>query len=199
MPSLINELVLVLNRFYLAVQVTEAKDAICALVTGKAKVIDEDYTPYTFSEWERITNRFKDSIDFTSKYPGTIRSPSIELLVPQVIAFPDCEYTSPLIKSVKYSRKNIFQRDSYTCQYCNKKTKREDLTIDHIVPRSRGGSNNWKNVVASCIFCNAEKGDKLLTELGWKLIQELKEPRWRSHIGTPFTQVKRSYWERFLK
>lgn len=194
--SLIHESVLVLNRYHLAVQVSEVKDAICALVAGKAKVIDDTYNLYTLNEWKKLTAEHPEHAE---KYQGLLRSPSIQIFAPQVIIFPDCEYTSPLIRAVKYSRKNIFQRDGYTCQYCGKKFDKKELNIDHIVPRSRGGPNSWRNVVTSCIYCNAEKGDKLITELGWKLIAEPREPRWKSHVGKPFNQAKRKYWEAFLK
>ena len=196
--SLINEPVLVLNRHYLAVQVSEVRDAICVLFSNKAKVIDDQWITYTFHQWENKTRQIQLNNTELSKYTGILYSPSTAILAPQVIFFPECEYTSPLIKSIRYSRRNIFQRDLYTCQYCYKKFNKDNLSIDHIVPKSRGGTNNWKNVVTCCKQCNMQKGDKLITELGWNLKQEPKEPKWKSHIGKPFNQEKRSYWETFL-
>ena len=193
----------------MAVQVTIVKDAIIALATGKAQIIDDNYTTYNFDNWVDFTRRADENT--RRKYNGVLRSPSTHILAPQVIRFPDCEYTSPLIKTVKYSRRNIYSRDNYRCQYCDNKrkefrdaldmgaTKKEILNLDHIIPRSRGGQSNWINVVTSCIWCNADKGDKLLEELGWKLKKQPTKPKWTSHTGTPFGRAKQKFWEKFLQ
>lgn len=208
---LLTESVLVLNKYYLAVQVTVVKDSIIALVTGKAQVVDDDYVVYNLNQWreysESLNGEDQETLD---KYAGMLRSPSTSLLAPQVIRFPDCEYTSPLIKTVKYSRRNIYNRDKYTCQYCHntrpefKKAikggvpKKSLLNLDHVIPRSRGGPSSWTNIVTSCKWCNADKGDKLLDELGWKLPKTPAKPKWQSHVGTPFQMAKKEYWQRFL-
>jgi 5-methylcytosine-specific restriction endonuclease McrA len=194
--SLLNENVLVLNKHYLAVQVAVAKEAIIALVTGKAQVVDETYAVYNLDQWHEYTTGA--SLDDMDKYPGILRSPSVQLLVPHVIRFPDCEYSSPLIKTVKYSRRNIYQRDGHTCQYCGDKFRKEFLTLDHIIPKSKGGRSSWTNIVTCCKQCNADKGDQLLEDIGWKLLKQPVKPRWNSHIGTPFKAAKKKYWENFL-
>jgi hypothetical protein len=97
-----------------------------------------------------------------NKYEGLVRSPSVTLLAPQVIIFPDCDYTSPLIKAIKYSRRNIYQRDNMTCQYCGRQADKGILNLDHVIPRSRGGPSSWSNVVTSCKPCNDKMGYKLL-------------------------------------
>ena len=196
--SQLDELVLALNRNFFAIEVTDTKDAICSLVLGRAVVVDEDYNKYTLDEWIKITNQFSLDTDFTKKYPIVIKSPSISLFAPHVIAYQRNDSIPIKGRSVRFSRKSIMQRDNYTCQYCGVKPKKEDINLDHIIPKSRGGTNSWINLVASCIYCNAKKGDRLLTELGWKLIQEPKEPKWKSHIGTPFNQIKAEIWNKFL-
>lgn len=199
MSKILKSSVLILNKYFLAVQVSTVQNAVSALFTGKARVINELYDSFDFKRWIDYTSENKSNSEVTGKYIGTINSPSISILAPQVIIFPDCKYTSPLIKAVKYSRKNIFHRDNHICQYCNKKFKANELNIDHIVPRSRGGSNSWNNLVTSCISCNAKKDNSLLSEIGWKLTKEPKEPEWKSHIGKPFSMIKRKYWKNFLK
>jgi 5-methylcytosine-specific restriction endonuclease McrA len=67
--------------------------------------------------------------------------------------------------NVKFSRKNIFLRDNYTCQYCGEKCDVKNLTCDHIIPKSRGGITEWTNIVTSCIRCNLLKSDKLPEEV----------------------------------
>ena len=196
--SLLNELVLCLNQNYFAIEVTDIKDAICSLVLGRAVVVDEDYNKYTLSEWIKITKEFINDESFRKKYPLIISSPSTSILLPHVIAYQHSDFVPIKGRAVRFSRKSIMQRDNYTCQYCGVKPKREDINLDHIIPKSRGGTNSWMNLVASCIYCNAKKGDRLITELGWKLIQDPKEPKWKSHIGTPFNQIKAEIWNRFL-
>jgi len=195
---LVNESVLVLNKYFMAIQVTVAKEAICALVTGKAKVVDESYKTYNLADWAAFTAAKKDN-ELAKVYAGIIRSPSIQIFAPQVVIIPDCEFNSPLIKTVKYSRRNIYQRDNYTCQYCHKKVRKDHMTLDHVIPKSRGGKSKWNNVVASCTWCNAKKGDRLLSELGWTLKKLPAPPRWKSHVGIPFSRGKKEYWNNFLK
>jgi len=77
------------------------------------------------------------------------------------------EYVPIPYNGVVFTRKNIFLRDNYTCQYCG---KNGNLTIDHVVPRSRGGDDAWENVVACCVRCNNRKGDRIPEEEGMKLI-----------------------------
>ena len=69
------------------------------------------------------------------------------------------------------SRKNIYIRDGYTCQYCGQVFHARDLTLDHVVPRSKGGLSVWQNMVAACSRCNHRKGDRLLEEAGLKLLR----------------------------
>ena len=195
--SLIHEQVLVLNKYFLAIQVTVVKEAICALVTGKARVVDQDYRSYDLESWREYTTQERGN-GTARAYSGFIRSPSVEIFAPQIIMIPDCEFNSPLIKTIKYSRRNIYQRDDNLCQYCGKKVDKKSLTLDHVIPKSRGGKSSWTNVVASCVWCNSEKGDKLLSELGWKLLKTPTRPKWKSHIGIPFAKSKKKYWEKFL-
>jgi hypothetical protein len=194
--SVLNDSVLVLNKHLLAVQVTTVRDAIIALVAGRAKVIDQEYQQFSWDQWAiRTPKILATNID---SYTGIVHSPSVNIVAPQVIVAIECEYLETTIRSVRYSRRNVFQRDGMICQYCGKKCSKDESTIDHVYPRSRGGKNSWANVVTCCISCNAEKGDKTLEELGWTLRSKPTVPRWKSHIGRPFSTEKKKYWERFL-
>ncbi len=75
---------------------------------------------------------------------------------------------------VKLTRKEVFRRDSFTCQYCGKHTN--DLTIDHVIPRHLGGQQIWTNVVAACSTCNHKKGGRTLAEAKMTLLHQPKEP-----------------------
>lgn len=194
MTDILSDSVLVLNQAYLAIQVWTAKDAISALVAGRAEVINKQYRTFSFDQWiQQSLDEDKES------YSGIVRSPSVTILVPQVIRVPEYKYCNFAPERVRYSRVNIYRRDSYICQYCRKKTPRSDLTLDHIIPKSRGGKNIWENIVTCCKPCNTMKGDKLLSELGWELKTKPRQPRWKSHVGIPFGAQKKAYWETFLR
>lgn len=188
--------VLVLNKHLLAIQVTDTQSAVCALVSGRARVIDETYTTYDLSAWIEKTKQLRR--EGTKLYHKLLRSPSIAIYAPQVIIIPDCLFNNTMLKSVRYSRQNIYKRDSYRCAYCKDRFDHKSLTIDHIVPRSRGGQTSWTNIVACCRSCNAKKKDHTPEELGWTRPFP-KEPAWTTHIGLPFDKVKRSYWSNFLR
>lgn len=201
--SVLSKTVLLLNKYYLALQVTTVDSAIGALAKGKAQVVTENYRTYDIYEWNEWCRENKSEL---SKYEGLVRSPSLYLFAPQVIRVPDCEYHTNIVKTVKYSRRNVFQRDNHKCVYCeNKRPEMIDncrgdkaLTLDHVIPRSKGGKSSWSNIVTACKWCNADKGDKLLEEIGWTLHTKPVQPKWRSHVGTPFNRIKKKYWENFL-
>ena len=98
---------------------------------------------------------------------GRIHSPSVSFDVPSVIRLLEYRRIPHQVRAI--SRKNILIRDQYTCQYCNREFGAADLTLDHVVPRSRGGNNTWENLVASCLRCNNRKGDRLPAEASMKL------------------------------
>jgi 5-methylcytosine-specific restriction endonuclease McrA len=104
-----------------------------------------------------------------------VRSPSISLPLPSVIRL--LKYYRVPYRMIELSRKNIIRRDNYRCQYCGKKTS--TLTIDHVIPKSRGGTDTWDNLVAACVKCNNKKGNRTPSEANMPL---LKKPRKPNHI-----------------
>lgn len=101
-----------------------------------------------------------------------INSPSTKLLLPSVLRL--AHYVPvPKIRN-KLNKSYVLLRDSFICQYCGKKLKESEITLDHIIPRSRGGRNNWQNLATACPECNSKKGDKLPEEAGFRL---KKDPR----------------------
>lgn len=192
---------LVLNRNWMAIQVCSVKRAINLLYQGHAKAIDQDFSSYNFNDWSQVSQEMVeiDSNEF-------IFSPTLKLKIPRVIVL--MLYDKLPKRHVSFSRKNIFERDKYTCQYCGKKEKETSrnvsqmgknvLNLDHIVPRSRGGKTTWKNVVVTCCKCNTKKGNKLLEELGWTLFKIPKEPSWLPIINIGLTLKPHKQWINFL-
>ena len=130
-----------------------------------ALVLNADYRPlsyYPLSIWcwqDAIKAVFLERVNIVSEYDKTVRSPSFEMRLPSVVSLKT--YVKPS-RHPAFTRFNVFLRDRFTCQYCG---TREDLTFDHVVPRSKGGHTTWENVVAACSPCNLRKGDRLPREV----------------------------------
>jgi 5-methylcytosine-specific restriction endonuclease McrA len=130
-----------------------------------ALVLNADYRPlsyYPLSIWcwqDAIKAVFLARVNIVSEYERTVRSPSFEMRLPSVVSLKN--YVRPS-RQPAFTRFNVFLRDRFTCQYCG---TREDLTFDHVVPRSKGGHTTWENVVAACSPCNLTKGDRLPREV----------------------------------
>ena len=107
---------------------------------------------------------FLGKVEVLKEYEREIKGVSVNVRQPAVIRLLRLVKNNHV--NVKFSRKNIFLRDNYTCQYCGKKSEPKSLTCDHIVPRSRGGTAEWTNIVTSCLPCNLKKGDKMPDEVG---------------------------------
>jgi 5-methylcytosine-specific restriction endonuclease McrA len=144
------EHVLLLNITYEPLKIIDWKRAITLLCLGKVEVIEE-------------YNREVRSVSFTIKLPSVVR-----LL--QMVRRPK----SP----VRFSRQNIYARDRYHCQYCGSKFPTEELTYDHVIPKSRGGKTQWENIVTCCVECNRQKGGRTPSEASMSLIREPSRPSW---------------------
>src|SRR5467141_1917509 len=105
----------------------------------------------------------------------------------------------PFLDRVAFNKKNILRRDGYTCQYCNRRGER--LTVDHVLPRSRGGDTTWTNVVAACLRCNLKKGNRLPEETGMRLIREPIHPKFvfSTHmLRHPHAHSLLDSWRKYL-
>lgn len=131
-----------------------------------ALVLNADFRPlsyYPLSLWpwqEVVKAVFQDRVDVVSTYDKVIRSPSCEFVLPSVVslkAFIDQD------RPPAFTRFNLFLRDGFACQYCG---ARQELTFDHIIPRSRGGRTTWENIVTACAPCNLRKGGRTPHEAG---------------------------------
>lgn len=131
-----------------------------------ALVLNADYRPlsyYPLSLWpwqEAIKAVFLDRVDVVSTYDQVVRSPSFEMPIPSVVSLK--QYVAQ-DRPPAFTRFNVFLRDSFACQYCG---SAEDLTFDHVVPRSQGGRTSWDNIVAACSPCNLMKGGRTPREAG---------------------------------
>lgn len=154
-------------------------DAATPLDRCPALILNADYKPlsyYPLSVWswqDAIKAIFRQSVTVISEYDRVIRSPSWEMKLPSVLAL---KTYIPMERSPAFTRFNVFLRDRFACQYCGDNFKTQDLTFDHVVPRSRGGRTVWENIVAACQCCNIRKGQKLPREVKMFPIAEPKRP-----------------------
>ncbi len=144
-----------------------------------ALVLNADFRPLSYfplSLWswqETVKAVCLDRVNIISHYDRVVRSPSFEMRLPSVISLK--EYI-PTARRPAFTRFNVFLRDRFTCQYCGDEFVTNELTFDHVVPKSRGGRTSWTNVVTACSPCNLLKGNRLLRESGMFLQRAPIEP-----------------------
>lgn len=140
-------------------------------------VLDQSYMPISVVSLKRaMTYIAKDKVEVIRQYERTIRSAHAYWKMPAVVRFT-IKFNRPR-KIVKFSRKNVYARDRWHCQYCRHKFEPCELTYDHVVPKSRGGKTEWDNIVTCCIECNMKKGDKTPQEAGMVLHKIPTKPDW---------------------
>ncbi len=137
---------------------------------GKVLVLNASYEPLNITNWRRaVILLIKDKAE-QLEHNDIMIYPSFPL--PSVIRLRN--YVKVPYKEIPLTRKNVLERDRHTCQYC--KYKGDKLTLDHVVPRSRGGKDTWDNLVAACVRCNIRKGNRTPKEAEMPLIQPPRKP-----------------------
>jgi 5-methylcytosine-specific restriction endonuclease McrA len=185
--NVLQEPVLVLNRNWQYIAVATANEAIRDLFTEVATAVDpETYATYTFADW--VERGVADG-------KPVIRTPRLQIEVPEVIVLE--HYDKIPRQAMHYSKHQIYKRDRFLCQYCGKQLKREQLTIDHVIPRRQGGQTSWENCVTSCGPCNAEKADRTPVEAGMKLRAKPVKPAWSARF-IRLAQGRKPSWAKFM-
>ncbi len=139
--------VLVLNQSYEPISICSARKAVILVLLNKAELITQR------------DNRF-------------FRSVSTKLPQPSIIKLS--KYIRVPFQNIEATRRNVLRRDDHRCQYCGKKSF--ELTIDHIIPKSRGGADSWENLITACTRCNNKKGNRTPEEAGMPLLSKAKKP-----------------------
>jgi 5-methylcytosine-specific restriction endonuclease McrA len=196
---MLNSAVLVLNRNFQPIHVTNVRRAFSLLYQGAARAIDEQYRLYDFEDWSALSA----AVDADS-----VKTISRAIRIPRVLVLSVFE-KMPKAR-VRFSRLNIYVRDQDVCQYCHRHLRRTELNLDHVIPRSQGGRTCWENVVVSCIKCNLSKGGRTPEQAGMRLLRKPERPKWNPifrgskhephRSWLPFLNVAdASYWNVELK
>jgi 5-methylcytosine-specific restriction endonuclease McrA len=141
-----------------------------------ALVLNADFRPLSYfplSLWpwqEAVKAVFLERVDVVAEYDTVVHSPSFEMRLPSVISLR--EYVAQ-DRPPAFTRFNVFLRDGFACQYCG---DTDDLTFDHLVPRSRGGRTTWDNIVTACAPCNLRKGGKYAHHTGMRPYRRPRRP-----------------------
>jgi 5-methylcytosine-specific restriction endonuclease McrA len=190
--SLLYSQVLVLNRLWQAVHVCSARRAFLLLYQGSAQVVSTDpaneYATLDFPEWLRHSQDYGGG-DVVGAVARRVR-------IPKIIVLRTFDRLPK--KDVRFSRQNVFERDSHTCQYCGSRFDRAELNLDHVVPRDRGGQTNWENVVCSCVRCNTRKGNRLPHEANMRLLRVPRKPRWHPLSAFALGPQHDASWRKFV-
>ena len=179
--------VLVLNKFFMPVSVTSLKRAFILLYGGSAKAVSEDYETYDFNSWSEVATASED--DCVRTVSHIIKAPRVIILL---------RYEGYYKKQPKFNRINIFRRDGGYCQYCGNSFPKQELTIDHVIPKSRGGTSIWENVVCCCGKCNRKKGGRTPEQARMKLLNKPVKPKWGPYSNVFIKAVQYKEWEPFL-
>ncbi len=184
--DLLERATLVLNRSWRPVHVTTVRRALCMVFREAARIVSpESLATFTFEQW------------LDQPVPAdevAIRSPRIRIAAPEVILLR--HYDRVPCHEAPFTRRNLFLRDDFTCQYCGRRCSTDHLSVDHVLPRSRGGSTSWENCVLACVACNARKADRTLKEAGLHLLRPPVRPRWTPYLNLRPSQRMDS-WAKF--
>ena len=186
--------VLVLNRNWQAVSVIGVRRAFTLLFRDHARFIGltgGEHALFDVGAW----------IDYSLRNPpgahDAIQTVRMPLRIPDVMILSD--YDRLPVKEARLSRESIFERDAHTCQYCGKTFTSSELTIDHVIPRERGGRNTWENLVTACKTCNSRKANRLPHEAGMALQHKPRRPPRMPFTATAIYEHGMSdQWRAFL-
>ena len=177
---------LVLNRNWQPVSVAPVARALSLVVAERARIVDPiDFRQYTWADWAELVPETDEMF---------VQAVTFRVRVPEVITL--LEYDRVPKNAVTFSRRNIFRRDHFTCQYCHRQPGTEELTIDHVLPRSQGGMSTWENCVLACIDCNSHKADRTPVEARMPLRKLPVRPNWKPLYARHGERIES--WSKFV-
>lgn len=186
--------ILVLNRLWQAVNIVTVPRAFSLLLQDHAQVIytgDGSFRMLNSEAWLKLSE--EAAPDDSEAYVQTVR---MRIRVPKVLLLR--EYDQLPVQEIKFTRQTLFERDNYRCQYCGNSFEEDQLNMDHVIPRDKGGRTSWENIVTSCIKCNSRKANRLPHQANMHLIRKPERPRWRPFVSSLIGQDYDSEWDHFI-
>jgi 5-methylcytosine-specific restriction endonuclease McrA len=190
--------VLVLNRGFVPVHMVTAQRAFCMLFKAAAEVVlieDGHLELYNFQTWQQVSE-FRKAHGPADEEAEWVSTVSYDIEVPRIIRL--LLYSRYPGRRVSFNRRNIFARDENRCQYCGGKFPTDELSLDHVIPLSRGGLTTWGNVVCACTRCNKRKGGRTPDEAVMKLVRRPAQPKYNPMIWLKVRRKKYFSWKQFL-
>ena len=193
MASPLENRVLVLNRGWQPVNIVGVRRAITLLFQEHAQVIFSDpqggHQMLDAAAW----------IEFSQNNPAperSIHTVRLTLRIPPVLLLTG--YDRIPKRGIRFSRHNVYLRDNHCCQYCGQHCHAAELTLDHVVPRERGGKTTWENIVTACVRCNARKANRLPQQAGMALRRAPARPKWGPFMAAAMATEEAGHWQPFL-
>lgn len=187
MEALLHTPVLVLNRNWQAINTIPVKRAFSLVFKQHAKIIEPDtFETHTFETWADLK---------PIEGQPNLSTVGLSFRIPEIISV--LKYSSLPVRRTIFSRMNIYKRDKHTCQYCGDRPGTQELSVDHIHPKSKGGLSSWTNCVLACVDCNRKKSSKTLRQCGMKLLSVPVEPVWNPIFSFKLYNKPQS-WQKFI-
>jgi 5-methylcytosine-specific restriction endonuclease McrA len=186
--------ILVLNRNWQAVNIVGIRRAFSLLCQEHARVINTingEFTTMDFGDWIAWSQEVETGPG--QDFVHTIR---LRILIPKVLLLGSFDRLP--VTEIKFNRENVFIRDNFTCQYTGKRCKASDLTLDHVIPRERGGRTSWENIVTCRRDINSLKANQLPHEAGLKLLRKPSRPKIRPFSAIVASSSIEREWRHFL-
>lgn len=177
---------LVLSKNWMPFETCTVKRAFVKVLSDGAMFVNtEDCSTHDFMSWADLP--VQDGMLSLRTSQMCIRVPEVIVLTASVMGQ----------REIRFTRRSLLKRDKHTCQYCGKSPSPAQLTIDHVIPKSKGGKHTWLNCVISCFDCNIKKGNKYLEQTNMRLMSQPHEPAWSPIFRCPKAHYRES-WKQFL-
>lgn len=152
-------------------------------------VLDQGWQPHRVVSWQRAVGMlFGGKVEVVEEYAEEIRSVSITIRMPAVVRL--LRTVRRRTTTPRLTRAHVLARDGFCCQYCGRRMTVSQSTFDHVLPRSRGGTTSWENIVAACRGCNGRKGGRTPEEAGMRLRVAPRHPDWLPGVTIAMTVSK---------
>jgi len=188
--------VLVLNKHYMAIRIVGARRAFSLLFRDLAEVVSfeqDGYSNYNFQSWCEVSQFRRNFEPDGHDWVSTV---NFYIAVPRIIRL--LFYDRLPRNEVKFNRRNIFARDKNRCQYCGKRQRTSELSLDHIIPKSVGGKSVWENIVCACAKCNVKKGGRTPRQASMTLIRKPVKPKHNPLVHVHLGHQRYRSWKQFL-